>query len=43
VHEQRFHGVAGTVALRLGVVGDADRHFDIGAFVDEDVAYAVSV
>ena len=42
-HQQRLHGVAGAVALGLGVVGDAHRHFRVGAVVDVDVAHAVEV
>ena len=41
--QQRFHRVAGRVALRLRVVGDADRHVRIGKCVDVDVANAVEV
>ncbi len=43
MHQQRLHRVAGTVALRLGVVGDADRHVDVGVFVDEHVTDAVQM
>ena len=41
--QQRLHGVAGAVALRLGVVGDAHRLVEIGLVVDVDVAHAVQV
>ena len=41
--EQRFHRVAGRVALRLRVVGDADRHLGVRVRVDVDVADAVEV
>ena len=43
VHQQRLHRVARPVALRLGVVGDADRHVDVGVLVDEHVTDAVEV
>ncbi len=42
-HEQRFHGVAGAIALRLRVIGDAHRHLGVGLVVDIDVAHAVQV
>ncbi len=41
--QQRLHGVAGAVALGLGVVGDAHRHLGVGAVVDVHVAHAVEV
>ena len=43
VHQQRLHRIAGTVALRLGVVGDADRHVDVGIFVDEHMTDAIQM
>src|SRR5689334_4655662 len=43
VDEERLHRIAGRVALRLRVVGDADRHVGVGARVDVDVAYAVQM
>ena len=43
VDEQRLHRVARRVALRLRVVGDADRHVEVGRRVDEDVADAVEM
>ena len=41
--QQRLHRVARTVALRLGVVGDADRHVGVGILVDEHVAHTVEM
>ena len=37
------HRVARRIALRLGVVGDADRLFRVRSAVDVDVADAVQV
>ena len=42
-HEQRLHRVAGAVALRLRVVGDADGLLEVGRAVDVDVAQPVEV
>src|SRR5438132_1188506 len=42
-YQQRLHRVAHAVALRLRVVGDADRLVGVGALVDIDVAYPVEV
>ncbi len=41
--QQRFHRVAGAVALRLGVVGDRDRAGEVGVAIEVDVADAVEV
>ena len=41
--QQRFHRVAGAEALRLRVVGDAQRLVEVGLVVDVDVAHAVQV
>src|SRR5690606_21927679 len=43
VHQQGFHGVAGRVALGLGVVGDANGLVEVGGDIDVDVADAVQV
>ena len=42
-HQQGLHGVAGPVALGLGVHGDAEGLVEIGPVVDVDVADAVQV
>src|SRR6266446_9375936 len=42
-YEQRLHRVTHAVALRLRVVRDADRLFEVGALADIDVAYPVQV
>jgi hypothetical protein len=41
--QQRFHRVAGRVALGFGVVGDRGGHLQIGAVIDVHVADAVEV
>src|SRR6186713_1775832 len=41
--QERFHRVAGAQALRLGVVRDADRLFNVRLVVDVDVTYAVQM
>jgi hypothetical protein len=41
--EQRFGGVAGAVALRLGVLDDLQRLGRVGVVVDVDMAVAVEV
>ena len=43
VHQQGFHGVAGAVALGLGVVADRQCLFQIGIDIDVGVAVAVEV
>ena len=43
VHQQCFHGVAGAVALGLGVVGYGYRHAEVSMQVDVHVADAVEV
>src|SRR5690606_38025126 len=43
VYQQRLHGIAGRVALGLGVVGDTDGLVQIGGHVDVDMADAIQV
>ena len=43
VHQQGLHGVAGAVALGLGVVGNANRLVQVRPVVDVDMANAIEV
>lgn len=43
VDQQRFHGVAGRIALRFGIVADGDCHIDIGAFIHVGMADAIEM
>ena len=43
VHDQRFRRVAHRRPLRLGVHQNRQRHVEVGAFIDVDVAIAVAV
>ncbi|MDE1713448.1 hypothetical protein PWG14_12745, partial (plasmid) [Chromobacterium amazonense] len=43
VHQQRFHGVAGAVAVGLGVQRDVESLVRIGGVVDVDMAVAVQM